>query len=254
VPHPTAPAYQIASVGRALTLLSAFTDRRQLTVSEAAELLGAAPSTAHRMLQMLVLHGFVVQGENRSYRRGPAIESLRSADARLAEIRTLALPRLVELRDALPGGTPHVIALEGNGGRFVVGVQALGEVGLAISRVGWLLPAHTLAAGKALLACLSPDEVEALYPDGLPITRFGRITSIAQLHTVLRDVRARGYALSNEAHRNVCAVGVALPAAPGAEGLAISVGWPDDRFPRARAREAVRRIRRSASQLTELLA
>lgn len=247
------PAYQIASVGRALTLLSAFAGRRVLSVSEAAEMLDVAPSTAHRMLQMLVYHGFVVHGEDRSYRRGPAIEAFRSSELRAHETTRLALPRMIALRDELEGGTPHLMALEGNGGRFVAGVQAEGEVGVAVSRVGWLLPAHTLAGGKALLAGLPPEEVDALYPDGLPITRYGRLQSMEQLHRLLDDVRVSGFAISREAHRNVYAIGVAIPALCNGVRMALSVGWNEPRYPTGQTRGVVKRIQRAAADLASIL-
>jgi IclR family acetate operon transcriptional repressor len=247
------PAYHIASVGRALTLLSAVAERHQLTVSEASDLLGVAPSTAHRMLQMLVHHGFVIHADDRSYLRGPALTALAAA-AQRSEIERVALPRLTALRDELPEGTVHLVALEGNGGRFVAGVQSRGEPGLAGSHVGWLLPAHTLAGGRALLARLSRHEIDSLYPDGLPITRYSHIRSMDQLRAVLRDVRTRGYAVSREAHRNVCAMGVALPAEAGASTMAVSVGWPDTAFPRHRAQHALHLINDTADELAEAFA
>ena len=75
------PAYHIASVGRALALITAFSETEVLTVSGAAALLDVAPSTAHRLLQMLVLHGFAQQGERRSYVRGAATTPARAVGA-----------------------------------------------------------------------------------------------------------------------------------------------------------------------------
>ena len=192
--QPALPAYHIASVGRVLTLLKAFADRQQLTVSEAAHLLGVAPSTAHRMLQMLVFHGFATHTDDHTYHRGPAIAAL-AAGVRRTEMGSVVKPRLIALRDDLPGGTVHLITLEGNGGRFVAGVQSRMDPGLAISRVGWLLPAHTLAGGRSLLAHLPPREIDSLYPDGLPLTRYARVKSVRQLSSVLDEVRGRGSAV-----------------------------------------------------------
>jgi IclR family acetate operon transcriptional repressor len=250
---PQPPAYHIASVGRALNLLSVFATRRLITVSEAAEVLDVAPSTAHRMLQMLVYHGFVTQAADRSYRRGPAIDAFRSEESQTAELVRIALPRLIALRDALPGGTPHLIALEGNGGRFLTGVQCRGDAGVASLRTGWLLPAHTLAGGKALLACLDPAEVESLYPDGVPATRLSPFQPVAQLQARLEEVRAQGYALSRDAHESVYSMAVAVPAESGPR-VALSVGWDRARFPAEGSRGALRLIREAALDLAELFA
>ncbi|MFF5365357.1 IclR family transcriptional regulator [Streptomyces scabiei] len=225
-----APAYHIASVGRALTLLSAFIERPQLTVSEAAGLLRVAPSTAHRLLQMLLHHRFVEQGERRVYVRGPALVSLTEAADRAPDVESVALPHLQRLRDELQG-TAHLLALEGNGARFLTGVEWRDQTRIASSRVGWLLPAHTLAGGKAMLARLSRAQTESLFPDGLPVTRYARVRTLPQLQAELADIRSRGYARSREAHENVTAIGVALRLPPGTGPMALSVAWSDTRFP-----------------------
>lgn len=224
------PPYHIASVGRALTLLSAFVSHPQLTISDAADLLDVAPSTAHRLMQMLVLHGFVEQGERRVYVRGPAIESLTKSVEPSSTLPSVVLPHLRRLRDEFQA-TAHLLALEGTSARFVIGLEWVEENRIASSRVGWLLPAHTLASGKAMLARLTTQQLDAMYPDGPPITRYGRITSMSQLHASLREVRARGYAQSGEAHEDVAGLGVALPPITGDQLMAISIAWPRERFP-----------------------
>jgi DNA-binding IclR family transcriptional regulator len=241
------PAYYIASVGRALTLLAAFTERPQLTVSEAAELLDVAPSTAHRLLQMLLFHGYVEQGDRRVYVRGPRLDSLAPPTARPRDVESVVLPHLRRLRDELRG-TAHLLTLEGNGARFLTGVEWRDETRIASTRVGWLLPAHTLAGGKAMLARLGSAELTALFPDGLPVTRYGRINTLAQLQADLRAIRARGYARSREAHENIHAIGVALQA-PASMNAAISVAWSDRRFPSEHEAEVVTALRTVAQDI-----
>ena len=247
------PAYYIASVGRALTLLAAFTERSKLTVSEAAELLDVAPSTAHRLLQMLLFHGYVEQGDRRVYVRGPRLDAMAPPSARPRDVESVVLPHLRRLRDELRGSA-ILLALEGNGARFVTGVEWRDETRIASVRVGWLLPAHTLAGGKAMLAGLSSAHLTALFPDGLPVTRYGRINTLAQLQAELRDVRARGYARSREAHENVRALGVALQMPANAAPAAISVAWSDRRFPARHEAEVVTALRTIARDISIELA
>jgi DNA-binding IclR family transcriptional regulator len=247
------PAYHIASVGRALTLLTAFIERPQLTVSEAADLLGVAPSTAHRLLQMLLHHRFVEQGERRVYVRGPALVSLTEAAEQAPDVESVALPHLQRLRDELRG-TAHLLALEGNGARFLTGVEWRDETRIAASRVGWLLPAHTLAGGKAMLARLSRAQIESLFPDGLPVTRYARVRTLAQLQAELADIRSRGYARSREAHENVTAIGVALDLPPGTRPMAMSVAWSDTRFPNRQEHHVVEALQTAVQKISLELA
>ncbi|WP_372506114.1 helix-turn-helix domain-containing protein [Streptomyces malaysiensis] len=71
----TPPTYAIASVDHALRLATMLRFEGSLRVAEAAERLGVAQSTAHRLLQMLVYRDFAVQDETRVYRAGPVRSS-----------------------------------------------------------------------------------------------------------------------------------------------------------------------------------
>ena len=84
-PLKTPPPYAIASVDHALRPAVMLQLEGGLTVSEVAERLGVARSTAHRLLAMLVYRDFAVQDEDRSYRAGPVLElSSRRVEADVA--------------------------------------------------------------------------------------------------------------------------------------------------------------------------
>src|SRR6476620_1171204 len=67
------PTYSIEAVDNALQLLQLLRDGGALRLKDAAAELGVAPSTAHRLLAMLVYRGFAVQDETRRYVPGPAM-------------------------------------------------------------------------------------------------------------------------------------------------------------------------------------
>ena len=67
------PTYLLESVDNALKLLQMLRDVGGVRLKEAAEQLDIAPSTAHRLLAMLVYRGFAVQDEKRMYHPGPAM-------------------------------------------------------------------------------------------------------------------------------------------------------------------------------------
>jgi DNA-binding IclR family transcriptional regulator len=122
----------------------------------------------------------------------------------------------------------HLVTLEGNGARFIAGAQPSQLSSPARVRPGWLLPAHVVAGGKALLADLSTKSLTLLYPGGVPLTRYGRIHSLSHLRRELADVRRAGYARSvGEAVDDVAAVGMAVPWIPGVPSFSLSVGWCD---------------------------
>jgi len=67
------PAYAITSVDNALRLVTVLQLEGTLTVTEAAERLGVARSTAHRLLGMLCYRDFATQGADRAYHPGPVL-------------------------------------------------------------------------------------------------------------------------------------------------------------------------------------
>src|SRR3989442_14345502 len=77
------PRYPLQSVDHALQLLQILRDNGSLRVSEAAQELGTARSTAHRLLAMLVYRDFAVQDEARNYLPGPALSAPQATGGRL---------------------------------------------------------------------------------------------------------------------------------------------------------------------------
>ena len=68
---------RLTSVDNALWLLQLVGERQALRVSEAADLLGVARSTAHRLLSALRRRDFVIQDRpNGVYRPGPALHAI----------------------------------------------------------------------------------------------------------------------------------------------------------------------------------
>src|SRR5258708_33978546 len=96
------PTYLVESVDNALRLLQMLRDLGVLRLTDAAQELGIAPSTAHRLRAMLVYRGFAVQHEKRGYHPGPPT---------LAGPAHRGWPR--EFNDRCP---PHLAALRRLGG------------------------------------------------------------------------------------------------------------------------------------------
>ena len=68
---------RLTSVDNALWLLQLVAERQALRVSEAADLLGVARSTAHRLLSALRRRDFLMQDKpNGAYRPGPALHAI----------------------------------------------------------------------------------------------------------------------------------------------------------------------------------
>jgi hypothetical protein len=86
-PLKTPPSYAIASVDHALRAAAMLQLEDGLTVSQVAERLGVARSTAHRLLAMLVYRDFAVQDDDRVYRAGPVLELAAHSQSRTSMLR-----------------------------------------------------------------------------------------------------------------------------------------------------------------------
>lgn len=106
----------------------------------------------------------------------------------------------------------------------------------AVPTVGATYPAYTMAIGKALLACLSDDDVSALYADA-PLQRLtpNTVADMAALLKQVRQVRAGGFAYDLEEHAlGHSAIGLPLGVYQGV-ALGVSVVLPTHRFDERRA-------------------
>lgn len=192
------PNYPIQSVSRALSLLLRLRDHPTLSVSEAGEYLGTSRSTAHRSLAMLLQHDFVRQDpRTKLYEAGTALLQIGLAAVSRLDIRTIAQPYMHKLAE-VTGETVHLVMLTGRDVLFLDGVESNRAVRSGL-RIGVLVPAHTTAGGKSILASLSPERLRALYPDDrLPTLNEHSLKSFAELERALVDVRTRGYATNDE--------------------------------------------------------
>jgi IclR family acetate operon transcriptional repressor len=237
-PHRTAPTTTrlegstTTSVDNALWLLQLVGEHQALRVAEAAELLGVARSTAHRLLTALRRRGFVMQDRpNGAYRPGPALYEIGLAAVSRIDIRRVARPVLEQIQDETQE-TASLAVLEGTMVRFVDCVESPRSVRVG-NRTGVVRPAHATAVGKAILAGLPDAELDRRYPgeELPPATTSAAITEVPVLRADLTVIRAQGYALSwEESSDGVCAVAAALRDTVGQPLAGLGVAAPSSRI------------------------
>lgn len=225
------PAYAVKAVGNALTLLTLLRESGELRVVEVSKKLGVAASTAHRLLSMLVHHGFAIRTDKRSYVPGPALVTRGMPSRGAAAVRSIALPILDQLAHLL-GETTNLMLRVGTHVRFVAGAE--GPNLLKVSdRQGTILPARFASGGKAMLSYLSVDNLRALYAQDRQEQVPGTLTEgdFADLLTELAEVRKLGFAENIEQTEDgISALGVAVHFERDRTSLAISVAVPSVRF------------------------
>lgn len=240
------PQYPISSVGNALRLLLMFRDKPRIRLSDAASALGVSTSTAHRLLAMLQSYDFVRQEqEMRTYVLGPVLLDIGLSAVRNMDIRALARPILADLARRLDE-TVHLAVLEGMNVRYVLGAEGENQLRVA-DRTGQVLPAHTSAMGRALLADLPSDKLDKI---------LGRLADqgvdIADLLARLDQVRDLGYALNFRAD-DVASMAMTVQDPHGTTIAAINAVGPSSRMSKQDQKHIARQLHAAAAQIEEAL-
>jgi len=215
----------------ALRTVSLVAQRGSITVTELAQSLGVAVSTAHRVLANCCETGYTLQPERGGpYLAGPALHELTLSITGATTLRDAADGPVQELADQT-GETVNVAVLEGRKIRFVQSVPGIRPRHVG-PRLGETYPAHCTAAGKAMLAYETAEEfaeryrghkLEALTPRS--------ITGWACLANELAEIRARGWAYSvGETDEAVSAIAAAVVLSTGRSAAAIAIAMPTSRL------------------------
>ena len=247
-PLKTPPPYAIASVDHALRAAVMLQLEGGLTVSEVAERLGVARSTAHRLLAMLVYRDFAVQDEDRSYRAGPVLELAAHSQSRASLLRAAALPHLRTLVDVL-GETANLAIRTGDTVRFIASAECQQALRVS-SREGMAFPAHRTTAGLLLLAELPESELDALYAARRYQDRPAERPDVASLRADLLRIRRKGFAVNRErSERGLVAIGVAVRGADGTAQAGLAVSIPSVRYHPDHLQQLVAALQAAARRL-----
>jgi IclR family transcriptional regulator, acetate operon repressor len=216
------PQYPIESVDNALQVLMLLVERSEIRLTEVSSHLSVASSTAHRLLAMLVYRGLVRQDpQTKAYRSGPSLDLLAFSVVGRLDIRVRAR-RVLEKLNADLRETVHLGRLDRTQVDFVDSIESPQALRVS-ARLGVAMPAHCTSTGKALLAALTDEQLEALYPEPQLTQLTPRsIRSKRALKSELAIVRRHGFAISDEEGEEGV-VSTAVPLRGGAFALAASV-------------------------------
>lgn len=252
-PQKNPPTYMITSVDHALRIAAMLQMEGTLTVSEVAERLGVARSTAHRLLSMLVYRDFAVQDERRLYRAGPVLELAAHSPSVASRLRAAALPHMHRLVGVLDESV-NLAVRTGDTSRFIASAECAHVLRVG-SREGMVFPAHRTTAGLLLLAELTDEELAAVYPADRYADRPAERPDLDRLRTELAGVRRNGFVVNQgRSERGVVAVGVPVRSPDGQALAGLSVSMPSPRYDRHRLPALVAALSRGAKAIEADLA
>lgn len=210
-------------------LVRVLVERDGARVTEVADGIGVAPSTAHNHLQMLLSEGFVVREGSYFY---PGLKYLEIGEyVRRRKPAYRKAERRVRSLAEESGGRTHFVIEENGVGRYLH--TSTGELAVEThTRTGASFPLHATAAGKAILSQLPETRVrEIVDRHGLEPKTERTITDEETLFETLAECRERGVAFNIEEH-NPGISAVAAPVRNPDDGVlgALTVSGPAQRF------------------------
>jgi DNA-binding IclR family transcriptional regulator len=197
---PTREKTAIQVIERMMNLLDALATRTgSVSLKELAQATKLHPSTAHRILNDMVVGRFVDRGEPPgSYRLGMRLLELGNLVKARLSVREAAIEPMRELHQRT-GQTVNLSVRQGD--EIIYVERAYSErSGMQVVRaIGGRAPLHLTSSGKLFLAVDDPRLVRAYATrTGLAGHTRNSITDLAKLERELSLVRARGYARDNE--------------------------------------------------------
>jgi DNA-binding IclR family transcriptional regulator len=250
VPRTGQPAVRrVAAVERALSVLDALDDGRELGTNELARRTGINASTVSRLLATLAGAGLVEHVEESGrYRLGLRLLQLGNAVLARIDLREVARPHL----GALAAETGETVTLSAPGERDAITVDFVQSPSSvqSVARVGRPSIAHATATGKVLLAFGSAELPSGALKACTPRT----ITDRRKLAGELDRVRKQGWADAvgeRELHLN--AVAAPVFDAHGDLAAIIGVQGPSSRFGREAMRAALAPLRAHGDAVSSAL-
>lgn len=247
-------SYSIAVVGRTLDVLEALGDAHEpLGTTDFARQLGMTKSAVFRILVTLEERGYVTKNPvTARYTLGPRLASLGERALSGIDLRQVARPVMERLHTAF-GETVNLGVMEAGEIIYIDMVESTHGLRMA-AKIGSRHPAHSTALGKAMLAFLPEEQLNAALSAHLSAQTSHTITKPAALREQLRGIRARG--VSEEVGENeegARCLGVALFDLHGLPTAALSISAPETRIDDARSEEIARALRNASNDITHAI-
>jgi len=210
---------KIASVAKAIRILSAFTDQ-EISLAAIAKATGYPKTTVHGILSTLVDYNLVAHSESsQNYVLGTGLMELAYHAKLSLTLVQIAAPVMNHISRQ---SNQNVYLTTHSSGRLLY-LEACyrDKAYIGYSESGKTLPMHCTASGKAMLAYMTDEQVSAIV-ERYPLTRRtgNTIADVSLLNRELEETRKRGFAVDDEEET----IGVKCVAVPVLQEQGIPVG------------------------------
>lgn len=245
-------AKRVKSTQTLFTIIDELREQECAGVSRLAAELDMPKSTVHVHLKTLEEEGYLIK-DGSKYRLGFRFLELGGETRQQLDVFRVARSEIDELA-AETGEVAH-LGVEENGMRVLLYSSADDDGLYDNSPVGYRTHIHWTAMGKALLAKLSDDRVDAVIDEhGLPKATEHTVTDRDSLFEELDEIRQRGYAIENDEHRDgLSTISMATERGSACQGPAgIGISGPTHRIAEKNVDDSLVRAIQSAVNVVNL--
>jgi IclR family transcriptional regulator, KDG regulon repressor len=189
------------------------------------------PSTAHRILNVMVASRMVERSEPGMYRLGIRLLEFGNLVKSRINVRQEALPHMQVLQKKL-GETVNLSVRDGDYVVYVERAAPGGSLMRVVQALGARVPMHVTSVGKIFLGEAGRDTcLDYAKRTGLTAHTPATITDTAAFAREIETVRHQGYAFDREeAERGVSCIGAGIYNDDGKIVAGLSVSAPSDRL------------------------
>jgi IclR family KDG regulon transcriptional repressor len=224
--------YRNKTVLKSLQILEYFKKYSELELTQLVELADLPKSTLHRIVLTLESQGFLTRTHPASskYQLGLTLLELGNMVAQRLEIRNVALPYMIKLRDQVNEAV-NLIVRDQDEAVYIEKVDTSQPVRV-YTRVGRRAPLYAGACPRILLSYLPEEEIdELLLRIELKKAGPGSTTDMDELRRWINTARANGYTVSiGELEMDSAAVAVPIWDYSGMVVAGLSIAGPTTRF------------------------
>lgn len=189
----------VQSVERSLSIIEVLSECEDgLGLTDISEKVNLHKSTVHRLLNTLIVKGYVHQdGNSNKYKLTLKLFELGSKKVEKMNIVTTARPFLQELMEKT-NESVHLVVREGPEIVYVEKIESQNPLRM-YSRIGKRMQAYCTAVGKAMLSNISDEEILSVWNNSniRKLTKY-TITDFEKFKQVINIVREKGYATDEQ--------------------------------------------------------
>lgn len=224
----------MTSLARGLAVLTAFSDqRRSLTMAQVSHKTGIPRASVRRCLHTLIQLGYA-EADGNHFALKPKVLTLGYSYLSSTPLTVSAHPYLNQISRSLNESCSLAVLQDDE--VLYVGRSATSRIMSVSLTTGSRLPAYCTSLGRVLLAHLPPAELDAYFKRVQLVAMTDKtVVSEARLREILAQVRAQGYAMTEEELEvGLRSIAVPVRGASGNVLAALNIGAHAARVPSRR--------------------